>query len=295
MPVGAGVAIAGAGLASGAMGASASKKAGAQVAASTDRAAELQNQQFEKLLALQMPGYQRGEAAASLYARALGIPMPNSPQPHAGYPTGGMMTGGYGVASGGAGYSGGPQMQLADAGTQDYSVGPSMRLMTGGSYTSNPGAAPPPQQVPLGPEAASQPPQTQPSEAQSIADMVRATPGYQGQLDQGLKAIDRAAPLVGGMYSGRRMKALNDYGQNTFSGFYADWMNRVGGMAGQGAQAAQNIGQAGMNNAANVGNLMMTGARAQAQGTVNSANAWSGAIGDAVGAGMWVGGKKGWF
>lgn len=289
MPVGAGVAIAGAGLASGAMGASASKKAGAQVAASTDRAAELQNQQFQQLLALQMPGYQRGEAAASLYARALGIPMPNAPQPQAGYPTGGMMTGGYGYASGGAGYSGNPQMQLADGGTQDYATSPTMRMMTG-SYTSNPGGAPAPQQVPLGPEVAG----SQPG-ALSIADQVKATPGYQAQLDQGLKAIDRAAPLVGGMYSGRRMKALNDYGQNTFSGFYADWMNRVGGMAGQGAQAAQNIGQAGMNNAANVGNLMMTGARAQAQGTVNSANAWSGAIGDAVGAGMWVGGKKGWF
>lgn len=282
-----GAALIGGGLlGSAALSSSASKKAGSTVAGATDRAAELQNQQFEKLLALQMPGYQRGEAAASLYARALGIPMPNAPQQQTGYPTGGMMTGGSGYVGGGYGT---PQMQLADDGMQDYATSPTMRLMTG-SYTSNPGGAPPPQQVPLGPET--QGAGAQPTEAQSIADMVRATPGYQGQLDQGLKAIDRAAPLVGGMYSGRRMKALNDYGQQTFGGYYNDWMNRVGGMAGQGAQTAQNIGQAGMQNAANVGNLMMTGANARAQGTMNSANAWSGAIG--TGLGMF-GGAKGWF
>lgn len=109
------------------------------------------------------------------------------------------------------------------------------------------------------------------------------TPGYQVQLDQGIKSIDRAAPLTGGMYSGRRMKALNDHGQNTFGGYYQDHMNRLGGLSGEASQVAANVGQAGMDNASNVGNLMVTGATHQAQAQLNSAKAWNSALGTAAG------------
>jgi hypothetical protein len=141
-------------------------------------------------------------------------------------------------------------------------------------------------------------PQVQPGQAGGnqgaldIGAQVRNTPGYQEQLRAGITAIDRAAPLVGGMYSGRRMKALEAQGQNTFGSFYNDWLNRVGGIAGQAPQIAGNIGQAGMQNASNVGNLMMTGANARAQGQTNSANAWTGAIGTGIGL---YGGSQGWF
>jgi hypothetical protein len=187
----------------------ASKSAAKTQSQATDRAAELQNQQFQQLLELSRPAYDRGEQAAGVYQTALGIP---------------SMTGGV---------------------TQ-----------------------------------------------QGIYDQVRMTPGYQAQLEAGTKAIDRAAPLAGGMYSGRRMKALQDYGQNTFGSYYQDWQNRVAGIAGQGQSAGQNIGQAGMNYANNAGGLMVQGANARAQGTMNSANAWSGAIGTGVGL---YGGSQGWF
>lgn len=299
MPVGGALAIAGAGLASGAMSANAQKKAGQTVANSTDRAADLQNQQFQQLLALQMPGYRRAEGAAGIYAQALGLTgMPGYSQQaqpaSAQYPmTGGQMTGGgYSYPSSG----GGQQFaaQVDDGGYNDMALNPRMRLMSGGgSYTDGSANVPAPQQV-------AETSQTQPALSgqpggTDIASIVRATPGYQAQLDQGLKAIDRAAPLTGGMYSGRRMKALESHGQNTFGGYYQDWMNRVGGMAGQAQTISQNIGQAGMQNAQNIGGLMMTGANARAQGAVNSANAWGGAIGDVVGAGMMLGGQAGWF
>lgn len=212
------------------IGSSAAKKAGKTVANATDQAAALQNQQFEKLLQLQMPGYNRGEQAASVYMQALGIP---------------SMTG-----SGAK-----PGVGTPVAGTTQY-----------GAATQDP--------------------------ILNIADQVMQTPGYQTQLDQGLKSIDRAAPLTGGMYSGRRMKALNDYGQNTFGAYYDNWLNRVGGVAGQGQQVAQNVGQAGMQNAQNVGGLMVQGANAKAQGSLNSAAAWTNAMN--TGLGM-VGGAKGWF
>lgn len=282
MPVGATVAVAGAGLASGVMGSSAAKSAAKTQSAAADRAADLQNQQFQQLLQLQMPGYQRGEQAASVYMQALGLP---------------SMTGGaspapsYATPASPAGYGGSMPTDIRDRG---YS--PSM---TGGRITYQQDmpesfgdgyASPVAGTAQYG--AATPTPATAPL---SIADQVMQTPGYQTQLDQGLKSIDRAAPLTGGMYSGRRMKALNEFGQNTFGSYYQDWMNRVGGVAGQGAQTAQNVGQQGMENAKSVGGLMMTGANATAQGKLNSANAWSGAMSDAVGAGMWLGGQQGWF
>ena len=307
MPVGGALAIAGAGLASGAMSANAQKKAGQTVANSTDRAADLQNQQFQQLLALQMPGYRRAEGASAIYAQALGLSgMPGysqqvQPAPAQYQMTGGQMTGGgYRYPSGGA------QQQFAalvdDGSYGDFGLSPQMRLMTGGgSYTNGSAKVPAPQLMPEDPNA----PQINPGptgnlpgapgSGADIASIVKATPGYQAQLDQGLKAIDRAAPLTGGMYSGRRMKALETHGQNTFGGYYQDWLNRVGGMAGQAQTISQNIGQAGMQNASNVGGLMVQGANARAQGMTNSANAWGGAIGDAVGAGMMLGGQAGWF
>lgn len=274
-----GAALIGGGLlGSAALSSSAAKSAGKQIGNATDRAADLQNQQFEKLLALQMPGYNRGEQAAQVYMSALGISsMTGVTGARSDHPSmgGGLMTGGrdwqaylnqnpdvLSAIDGGA--YGGPG-DLYGAASRHYE-----------EYGQSEGRAAPGVVTPQ----------------QQIADQVRNTPGYQAQLDQGMKSIDRAAPLTGGMYSGRRMKALNDYGQNTFGSYYQDWMNRVGGVAGQGQQVAQNVGQAGMQNAQNVGGLMVQGANARAQGSLNSAAAW----GNAVNTGMGMfGAAKGWF
>lgn len=274
-----GAALIGGGLlGSAALSSSAAKSAGKQVGNATDRAADLQNQQFEKLLALQMPGYNRGEQAAQVYMSALGIPsMTGSTGARSDHPSmgGGLMTGGrdwqaylnqnpdvLSAIDGGA--YGGPG-DLYGAASRHYA-----------EYGQSEGRAAPAVVTPQ----------------RQISDQVMNTPGYQAQLDQGMKSIDRAAPLTGGMYSGRRMKALNDYGQNTFGSYYQDWMNRVGGVAGQGQQVAQNVGQAGMQNAQNVGGLMVQGANARAQGSLNSAAAWGNAI--STGMGMF-GAAKGWF
>lgn len=285
MPVGATVAVAGAGLASGAMASSASKSAGKAVAGATDRAAELEHQRFQQLLALQMPGYNRGEQAAGVLMSALGLPSMTGQGPTSGY--GQMSVSGVpGLMTGGRDWNGyleaNPDVRQGIEG--GLFGGPSDMLGAAQrhylEYGQNEGRA--------APAATASPTQT-------IAQQVMQTPGYQAQLDQGIKSIDRAAPLVGGMYSGRRMKALNDYGQQTFGGYYNDWLNRVSGIAGQGQQTAQNVGQAGMQNAANVGGLMVQGANARAQGSMNSANAWSGALGTGVSALGYFGGQAGWF
>lgn len=283
-------------LGSAALSSNAAKSAGNKVSNAADRAAELQNQQFEKQLALMMPGYQRAEQAAGLYGAALGIPSMTGGNNvvgqtgfgggvTAGAPFSGAMTGGSNwngylaanpdvmasVTSGGFGGPGDLE-GAAQRHYQQYGQAEG-RALPGAGGTMTGGQSP----------AMTQ---------QGIIDQVRNTPGYQGQLDQGIKSIDRASPLVGGMYSGRRMKALNDYGQNTFGSYYQDWLGKVGGVAGQAPAIAQNVGAAGAANANNVGGLMVQGANARANATQNSANAWTGAIGTATGL---YGGSQGWF
>lgn len=281
-----GAALIGGGLlGSAVLGSNASKKAGQQVADGSAAAVAEQRRQFDQLIQLSRPGYDRANQAAGVYMQALGLG--GSAQPaQQNY----NVQPGQGVQSGGwqGGYGNGGMAEAQRVG-DDLAVSPQMRLMSG-SYTSGQSSVPPPQQVQTG--APGLPTTGGQQGALDVANLVKQTPGYQAQLDQGLKAIDRAAPLTGGMYSGRRLKALNDYGQNTFGSYYSDWMNRVGGMAGQAPQIAQNMGQAGMQNAAQVGGLMMTGANARANATINGANAWTGAIG--TGLGM-VGGGMGWF
>ena len=262
----AGIAAGGGALASAAISSSAARSAGNTVSAATDAATAEQRRQFDIYTGLQRPAYDRGEQAAGVYASALGLP-------------GGSMTTGRDWN----GYLGqNADVRSAIEGGQFGGEGG----MTGAAerhfneHGRNEGRAGPATITPQ----------------QQIAQQVQNTPGYQSQLDAGIKSIDRAAPLVGGMMSGRRMKALNDYGQNTFGSYYQNWLGQVGGVAGQGQQAGNNLGQAGQNFANNAGGMMVQGANARAQGQQSSANAWSSGIGSAIGSGIGIyGGSQGWF
>lgn len=283
--------IGGASLAGAALSSNASKSAARTNSAAAENAAALQNQQFQQMLALQMPGYNRAEGAAGTYMQALGLgptgqmrsngaaTVPGSSVAPQGQPapasTAGMMTGqAVATAQGNA-----PPWKT---GTEDPSAMGVQGGLSGGFAPVREAQAGQATMQPVG-QAQPVPAGGAPAGQLDIAGQVMNTPGYQAQLQQGITSIDRAAPLVGGMYSGRRMKALEAHGQNTFGGYYQDWMNRVGGIAGQSQQIAGNIGQQGQQNANNVGNLMMTGAAARAQGQQNSASAWTGALGNIAG------------
>jgi len=298
---------------SAAIGASASRSAGRQVQQSTDRAADLQNQQFQQMLRLQMPSYQRSEGAADYYSRLLGIPGASQGQAMPmNYGQPGMMTGqagtgaGWQARMGGGEFPGGsmtgggyqqPQQEMPSYAGGGYD-GP--QINPGVGYTK-PGDAGPqinpggPQMTPGQPAQPGVSPGGTGQGQQSMYDYIRNMPGYQDQLQQGIGAIDRAASARGSINSGQRMKALNDYGQRTFGGFYNDYLNRVGQMAGQAPVIAQGLGQQGMNYASNVGNLMVQGGQARAQGSMGAAQSWQGGISDLAGIGGWYGGQRGWW
>jgi hypothetical protein len=107
----------------------------------------------------------------------------------------------------------------------------------------------------------------------------------------GTQATERMANVGGGAISGNTLRALTDYGQNLASTEYGNAFGRfqtdrsniyntLANIAGMG-QGAVNTGvNAGQNFAGQMTGLTTGAAAAQAAGTVGSANAYSGALGN---------------
>jgi hypothetical protein len=115
-------------------------------------------------------------------------------------------------------------------------------------------------------------------------------PGYGFRLSEGQKALDRQAAARGGLISGSALKAATRFGQDMGSQEYTNAFNRYQieraaklgpyqSLAGVGQTTANQLGQFGAANAANVGNLMTGGAAANAAGQVGMANAFTGGVG----------------
>jgi hypothetical protein len=115
-------------------------------------------------------------------------------------------------------------------------------------------------------------------------------PGYAFRLSEGQKTLDRQAAARGGLISGGALKAATRYGQDMGSQEYSNAFNRYQieraaklapyqSLAGVGQTTANQLGQFGASNAANVGNLMTGGAAANAAGQVGMANAVTGGLG----------------
>jgi hypothetical protein len=115
-------------------------------------------------------------------------------------------------------------------------------------------------------------------------------PGYGFRLSEGQKALDRASAASGRFNSGRAAKDLTRFGQNLASEEYgnaynrfnnnqSNTFNRLASLAGIGQTATNQVGNAaGQFGSAAAGNAIGAG-NAAAAGRVGSANAWGGAIG----------------
>lgn len=116
------------------------------------------------------------------------------------------------------------------------------------------------------------------------------TPDYAFTRDQSLQALERGAAARGGFMGGGadadRMQLANGLAAQQFGNYW----NRLAGMAGQGQSSAQQLGGLGANMAGNIGNNLMNAAQARASSYANTANAYSQAANQALGAfGSWMG------
>ena len=122
------------------------------------------------------------------------------------------------------------------------------------------------------------------------------TPGYEWNYAQGMRAVNNSAASRGLGLSGAQLKGAETFASgladNTYQNQYnnaltqyqtnynaaANNVNRLMSLLGVGQSAANQTGAYGMQNAANMGNYLTSGANAQASGQVGSANALSNAL-----------------
>jgi hypothetical protein len=124
------------------------------------------------------------------------------------------------------------------------------------------------------------------------------SPDYQFRFDQGNRAIQGGAAARGGLYSGRSLKDLTDYGQGQASQEYGNYYNRLNNTANMGQQAGNSLAQVAQaraqnrtGTAANLGNLaqnyfgnqadlLRTRGDAIASGKVGAANNYQQLVGN---------------
>lgn len=130
---------------------------------------------------------------------------------------------------------------------------------------------------------------------------LRATPGYQFTLDQGLRGIENSAAARGMQLSGATLKDLNNYAQGTADTTYQQQLGdaqsvyntdvgnlmsmaglgggAAGGAAGNAISTGQGIGSTLTGAGAQIGSNIIGAGNAQAAGQVGASNAISSGLG----------------
>ena len=126
---------------------------------------------------------------------------------------------------------------------------------------------------------------------QPTMSQLAATPGYQFTLGQGLQATQNSYAAQGLGSSGAALKGAANYAEGLASTTYQQQFqnylgqnqqiyNMLGGLTQQGQAAATGAGGMGLQTAAQVGQNTLAAGQASAAGTVGSANAITGALGN---------------
>lgn len=112
-----------------------------------------------------------------------------------------------------------------------------------------------------------------------------ATPGYQFRMNEATDAVQAAAAARGMLRSGSTLSALSDRAANVATSEYGTFMDRLGGMATVGQNAAAQTGVAGQNFAQGMTNALAAQGNAASAGAIGTANAIQSGIGN--GLAMW--------
>lgn len=133
--------------------------------------------------------------------------------------------------------------------------------------------------------------------SQAFTDAYRALPGYQSALETGQNSLLQQLNASGRLNTGAAQKAAMQYGQNFEDQRSGDYLSRLFGLSGMGQSAtgqqvatqAQGLqGQLGARTTAYGGDMQAAGTLGQ--GMIAGANAEQGALGNLMGAGMYLGG-----
>ena len=275
------IAIAGAGLASSAIGANAAKKAGEAQARSADAATNLQRDIYNETTERFKPYVEAGGNAlqAVLYEMGLAdrpvfggttpeietfqetIPAtPGSPGGPMGGPLGARPSGKY---EGGSNSNRGTPARTVDkfrvgdrtfetrSAAEEYAAANKTAGREYGGYTES--------------------------------------PMFKYMMERGTDSIQGSAAARGGLFSGATLQALEDNRRELVSADTGQYFARLAGLTDMGLGAAGNQASAGQNFANNAGNSMMAAGQARANGMLGAAQSWQTGISDVAGAAGYFG------
>lgn len=118
-----------------------------------------------------------------------------------------------------------------------------------------------------------------------LANYFESTPGYQFQMQQGLKGVQNSAAAKGGLLSGAAMKAMNDYAQGQAGAGYQQWLQNINNPG-----VSTNLANMAQQNSLFQGNNIMQGntaaANAAAQGEYGKYSSFGGLSSSLMGGGM---------
>lgn len=112
-----------------------------------------------------------------------------------------------------------------------------------------------------------------------------ATPGYNFRMREATDAVQASAAARGMLRSGSTLSALSDRAANVATGEYGTYLDRLGGMATVGQNAAAQTGAAGQSYAQGMTNAFAAQGNAASAGAIGTANAIQGGISN--GLAMW--------
>ena len=115
---------------------------------------------------------------------------------------------------------------------------------------------------------------------------------FKTYLDQGQNAILQNASATGGLRGGNTQSALSQFAPQLLNQMINQRFNNLGGLTALGQNAAAGVGNAGMQSAGNIGNLMQQSGAAQAGNALAQGKANAQMWGDITGALSNFAGKK---
>ena len=260
MAISTGAALLGAGLGGALIGGSSSRSAARQVAGASDAATAEQRRQFDIATGLAQPAIGAGNAARDQLMRLLGL-APSGGSPNS-FRTLGPAASGVGHVLGQLGDTGGPFGNLARQLQGREGLPTTARtqfgLDTGGAAGLR------------GPQGGA---------SADPLDVIRNTPGYNFQLEQGTRALN-ANRSAGGISGGELTRDFARFNQGIASSFYQDYANRLAGLAGSAQTASATLGQQGIQSGANIGNTLINAGNARASGILGQGNAFGNLFND---------------
>lgn len=108
---------------------------------------------------------------------------------------------------------------------------------------------------------------------QNAMNGFQTSPGYQYLLNERMRGLNARANAGGNYYSGAALRGAGDAHQAMMSQEYQNYLNRLGGYAGQGNQMAQYAAGLDTQNAGNLANLAYGVNQQMAGNAINRSNA----------------------